>query len=128
MSPVLSHVSSQNYDSNSTKPLVTGQTNYLKNTQDPYAPIRAQVEKPIKVIENVFGQDVKSDPTRKNRDVAASFEPKSFGRDRMMVGSLPYATSPRLKRAPLQRMVAMDTRVPRGEWNESTGTSWTLVS
>ncbi len=119
MSPVVNQARLPNPSANVTTPVISQRPTQLRNPIDPYAPIRAQVEKPIKVIENIFGKDIRVDPRNKNEDVAASFKHRSFGQDRMMTGSLPYATSPRLKRAPLQRMVPMDTRVPRGEWNEA---------
>lgn len=123
MSPVLDRTRLQNPISTVTTPVIVQQPAQLRNLSDPYAPVRAQVEKPIKLIENVFGKDIRVDPMGKNYDVAATFKQQSFGRDRMMTGSLPYATSPRLKRTPVQRMVPMDTRVPRGEWNEALARS-----
>ena len=119
MSPVVNRSRFPNPTASKTTPIIAQEPVHLRNPSDPYAPIRAQVEKPIKLIENVFGKDIRVDPKNIDQDVAASFKRESFGRDRMLTGSLPYATPPRLKREPLQRMVPMDTRVPRGEWNEA---------
>ncbi len=119
LSPVvdLSRVSNPNH--RTTTPVVSLPTVKVRNPTNPYAPVRAQIEKPVKIIENVFGTNIRADPRGRDREVADSFRQKTFGRDRMMTGSLPFATSPRLKRTPLQRMVPMDTHVPFGELNEA---------
>ncbi len=119
LSPVIDLSRIPNPNHRSTTPVVSLPTVQVKNATDPYAPIRAQVEKPVKIIENVFGTDIRADPRGRNRDVADSFKQKTFGRDRMMTGSLPYATSPRLKKTPLERLVPMNTHVPYGELNEA---------
>lgn len=82
--------------------------------------VQAVVQKPVKYLENVFGQDIRTDARMRNYDVEASFFPKQFGTDRMNVGALPYATAPRLKRKPTDRMVPIDTksRFSRVCWND----------
>lgn len=82
--------------------------------------IQAVVQRPIKYVENVFGQDIRVDPRLKNYDVEMSFHPKQFGRERMNLGSLPYTTSPRLRRNMSDRMIPEDTKLmwSRSCWNE----------
>lgn len=102
-----------------TTPIVPPQPLKMMNTSDPYAPIRAQVMKPMKLLENVFGRDIRADQSCRNPRAAEWLKPAMTARTQMHGGTLPYATSPRLKRAPLQRLTPEDTRVPRGEWNEA---------
>lgn len=119
LTPVIDMSRTPNPNHRVTTPVVSLPPVRVANPTDPYAPVRAQVEKPVKIIENVFGTDFRADPHGRNSNVADSFKQKTFGRDRMMTGSLPYATSPRLKRTPLERMVPMDTHVPFGELKEA---------
>lgn len=98
---------------------VPRETVTMKNPVDPYAPLRAQISKPLKIVENVFGPAVRIDPKGRDDGVAASLKPQTFGRTQMNTGSLPYSTTPRLRNPPLDRPVPVDTRVPQGEWNEA---------
>jgi len=72
--------------------------------------VQAVFQKPIKFIENYWGQDVRADPRNRNYDVEMSFWPR-FGRDRMNVGSLPYTTSPKMLRNPVDRMMSEPTKM-----------------
>lgn len=89
------------------------------NGRQDMAQIQAVIQKPIKYIENYYGQDIRMDPRNRNYDVEMSFWP-TFGRERMNVGALPYSTAPRLRRQPTDRMMPMDTksRFSRACWNE----------
>lgn len=82
--------------------------------------VQAVFQKPIKYIENVWGQDIKTDPRNKNYDVQMSFYPKQFGTERMNTGSLPYNTSPRLRKQVGERMIPEGTKMmwSRSCWNE----------
>jgi hypothetical protein len=102
-----------------TKLLLPQQPSKLVNPTDPYAPVRAQVSKPLRVVENVFGPSLRADPKNQNQDVSDALKPQSFGRDKLNMGSLPYSTAPRLRRTPLQQLVPINTRVPPGEWKEA---------
>lgn len=113
----------QNPARTATSPYIAMQQLKVANPIDPYAPIRAQITKPVKLLENVFGRDLRTDPKDRDLKVEASLKPQQFGRDQMNLGSLPYATSPRLKRIPLDRIVPADTRIPQGEWNEALARS-----
>lgn len=93
-------------------------SNYL---QDQYQ-VQAVLQKPIKYLENVWGQDIHYDIKDKNVDKEMSFWPK-FGRDRLNTGSLPYYTSPKLKRTPFERIIPIDTRISRPCWNETLAQS-----
>ena len=82
--------------------------------------VQAIIQKPVKYLENVFGQDIRADPRNRDYDVQMSFYPKHFGVERMNTGALPYATSPRLRRNPTDRMMPIDTktRFSRACFNE----------
>jgi hypothetical protein len=79
---------------------------------------QAIVQKPIKYIENVWGQDIRMDKNKRNFETEMSFWPK-FGRDPLITGALPYTTSPRLRKNPVDRMMPVDTRVSRSCWREA---------
>lgn len=83
------------------------------------AQVQAIIQKPVKYVENYYGQDIRFDPRKRNFDVEMSFWPK-FGTDRMNVGALPYSTAPRLRRRPIERLMPIDTktRFSRACWNE----------
>lgn len=72
--------------------------------------VQAVIQKPVKFIENVWGQDVKVDPRKRNFDVEMSFWPK-FGRDRMNVGAFPYAGAPRMRKKVHERMIPESTKL-----------------
>lgn len=76
------------------------------------------VQKPVKYIENVYGRDIRSDKSKKNYDVESSFQTTSFGKDRMIQGSLPFATSPRLKRNVTDRNLPVNTTISRVCFND----------
>ena len=80
--------------------------------------IKVVNEKPIKYLENFYGQAIRVDSGNKNRDVEDSFYPK-FGKDKMNMQQLPNTTSPRLRNTPLNRMIPQDTRVSRTCQNEA---------
>jgi hypothetical protein len=81
--------------------------------------VQAVVQKPVKYVENFYGQNLRADRRERDMDVELSFWP-TFGTDRMNVGALPYATAPRLRRHPTDRFMPMDTktRFSRACWNE----------
>lgn len=80
--------------------------------------VQAIVQKPIKYMENVWGQDIRHDKNKRDFETEMSFWPK-FGRDRLVTGSLPYTTSPRLRKNPFDRMMPTDTRISKVCWNEA---------
>ena len=73
--------------------------------------VQAVIQKPIKFVENIWGQDVRADPRGKNYDVAASFYPKSFGRERMNTGALPYSGGPRMRKKNPERLTPESTKL-----------------
>ena len=81
--------------------------------------VQALVQKPIKYIENYWGQELRR---QKQTDLEneMSFWPK-FGKDRLNMGSLPYTTSPRLKKNISDRIIPMDTQLgcSKACWNEA---------
>jgi len=91
-------------------------------SNDPFA-VQSIVEKPIKYIQNYWGQEIRGDKSSKNYDVEQSFLPKYFGRERMIQGSLPKSTAPRLYNNPNDRMIPVDTRVSASCWNEALAQS-----
>jgi hypothetical protein len=86
--------------------------------------VQALVQKPVKYIENYWGQALRTDPRNKNFDLEMSFWPK-FGRDQMNLGSLPYSTAPRLLKRPLDRMLPTFTALECSKpcWNEALAQS-----
>jgi len=82
--------------------------------------VQAVVQKPIKYVENYWGQAIRTDPRNKNYDIEASFGPKQFGVARMNEGSLPFTTSPRLRKQTGERMMPEGTKFlwSRSCWNE----------
>ena len=95
----------------------------VMNSTDPYAPVRAQITKPIRYVENVYGVDIRHDPNKRDLRVEAALLPQQYGRDPLINGSLPYNTSPRLRRTPLQQMIPRDTRVPQSILKEALAQS-----
>lgn len=88
----------------------------IKEYQDQYQ-VQAIVQKPVKYLENMWGQELRTDKRNKDKDVEDSFTPK-YGQDRMVTGSLPFATSPRLYNNKNDRMIAVDTRISRACFND----------
>lgn len=81
--------------------------------------VHAIIEKPVKYIENYWGQEIRVDRGKVDVEKEMEWWPK-FGHDRMNVGSLPYTTSPRYRRNMSNRMISEDTRLTfsRACWNE----------
>src|SRR6478609_2746692 len=80
---------------------------------------QAVIQKPIKYIEDYYGQAMRVDHTKVNLDWEMENWPK-FGKDRMNSGSLPYTASPRYRRNMSDRMIPEDTKMSwsRSCWNE----------
>jgi hypothetical protein len=73
--------------------------------------VQALVEKPIKYIENVWGQDVRVDPRNRNYDTERSLRSQWELYDRMNTGSLPYSSGPRLLKKEHERMISLSTKL-----------------
>ena len=87
--------------------------------------VNAVIDKPIKYLENVWGQAIRRDPRARNIETEMSFYPK-FGTDALNSGQLPYATLPRsIKKVTSERMIPLDTRMEcsRSCWNEALAQS-----
>lgn len=82
--------------------------------------VQAVVQKPVKYIENVWGQAIRTDPRNKSYQVQQSFLPQTYGKERMNTGSLPFNTSPKLRRQVTDRMIPEGTKMmwSRSCWNE----------
>lgn len=80
---------------------------------------QAVFQKPVKYLENVWGQDVRADVHKKNWDMEADLRNGHWSmRDETITGQLPYSTTPRLKHTPDRQFLPVDTRVPRSCFNE----------
>ena len=79
--------------------------------------VRSIVQKPIKYVENMFGQAIRHDVKNRNMETEMSFWPK-FGKERLNTGNLPYSTTPRLNSTERPEL-PIDTRVSRVCWNEA---------
>ena len=70
-------------------------------------------EKPVKYLENVWGQSIRSDPKFMSYDMNERLHPKNFSRvrDRYVGGALPYRTTPKLIFNRNDRMIPEDVHV-----------------
>lgn len=96
-----------NYSIIVNKIMMNTQQNQL--LQDQFQ-VQALIQKPIKYVENLWGQSIRVDKSKVDFDTEMSFWPK-FGKDRLNMGSLPYTTSPRLKKNIADRIIPVDTQL-----------------
>jgi len=77
------------------------------------AAIPVVYEKPVKYLENVWGQDVRMDPKNRSYDMSEFLKPKNFGgvRDTKVGGSMPFLTTPKLRFNRMDRMIPEETFV-----------------
>ena len=80
---------------------------------------QAVIQKPVKYIENYYGQAMRVDRTKVNMELEMANWPK-FGQERMNTGSLPYTGSPRYRKNLSDRLIPEDTKMmwSRSCWNE----------